>query len=143
MMLLAISSLPPIATIVAFSLFKGAVGEKVAAVLLGGNILAFVYLLLYHVPLGSRLLTQDIYWIGTLEEFITTPVLVICAAVRSSCFQKLLCVWLDPVFDDEEKLPTSWKERLARADFTVATGLTLLFIPANICLLGALARASF
>lgn len=119
---------PPIAMIVASSIFKGVVGERVVAIFLAVNVLALVYLLLFHTPIGSRLMTQDAYWIGAMEEFMTAPVFIICAAVRSRCFQKIM-----------ESFVASAEE----SDFTKTTGLVLVLIVANVWLLAVLARASF
>lgn len=94
----------------------------------GVNVLTLVYLLIFHTPIGSRLMAQDAYWIGAMEEFMTAPVFIICAAARSRCFQKIM-----------ESFVASAEE----SDFTKTTGLVLVLIVANVWLLAVLARASF
>ncbi len=132
---------PPIAMIVASSVLKGAVGERVVAIILGVNVPAFVYLLLFHTPIGPRLMTQDAYWIGAMEEFMTTPVFIICAALRSRCFQKIIEIYF--TLSGEMGTPPNLRQALEGSDFSKTTGLVLFLIVANIGLLGALARTSF
>ena len=114
--------------IVASSILKGVVGERGVAIFLGVNVLAFVYLLLFRTPIDSRLMTQDAYWIGAIEEFMTASVFIICAALRPRSFQKIM-----------ESFVASAEE----SDFTKTTGLVLVLIVANVWLLAALANASF